>query len=232
MRLLFKLTTRSRHARALETIKSIQENCTSSNYSILCSVDKDDPSAVILFQEAKGVLFACGESKNKIYAINRDMDIAPYFDILVNVSDDQVFIKKGFDEIIREQFEGYYKGFDYHEDNLDQFLHFPDQNQGANCCTMSIMGRDYYNRDNFIYDPRFESLWSDIVAQEMAQIRGCYKYVNERIFDHLHPSFGQCAYDEQYRKTEDFAVRQRDYNTYLECKKEYDPTNIYTIRSI
>lgn len=229
MRLLFKLTTRSRHARALETIKSIQENCTSSNYSILCSVDKDDSSAVILFQEARGVLFACGESKNKIHAINRDMDIAPYFDILVNCSDDQVFIKNGFDEIIRRAF--------WHDKcsiriDLDRFLHFPDQNQGANCCTMSIMGRDYYNRDKFIYDPRFESLWSDIVAQEMAQIRGCYKYVNERIFDHLHPSFGQCAYDEQYRKTEDFAVRQRDYNTYLECKKEYDPANIYPIRSI
>lgn len=97
---------------------------------------------------------------------------------------------------------------------------------------MSIIGRTYYNRDNFIYHPEFESLWVDIVAQEEAQIRGCYKFVNQNIFLHLHPSFNDCAYDEQYRKTEDWHVRHRDYATYLRLKSEYDKDNRFPIRSI
>lgn len=221
LKILFKLTTRSRTERAQAAIDSITENCIGTNHFIAITIDDDDKNT---FDNLKRYdeLFT-GISKSKIDAINRDMEKIDYdWNILVNLSDDQLFIRKGFDDIIRNAFS----------DNLDQFIHFPDQNQGENCCTMSIIGRDYYNRDKFIYDPRFESLWSDIVEQEKAQIRNCYKFVNERIFDHIHPSFGQVPYDEQYRRTEDIQVRQRDYNTYLIVKKEYDPTNIYPIRSL
>jgi hypothetical protein len=165
-----------------------------------------------------------GNSKNKIDAINRDVNEFTTlcdWDIIVNMSDDMIFTVKGFDDIIRRYF-----------DNLDQVLHFPDQNQGQNCMTMSILGREYYNRDKFIYHPEFESLWVDIVAQEEAQIRGCYKFVNQNIFIHLHPSFGQAHYDAQYQKTEEWGVRQRDYTTYLFLKHVYDKENRFPIRSI
>jgi hypothetical protein len=172
-----------------------------------------------------------GTSKNKIDAINRDVnEFLGLYDasIIINFSDDMVFHVKGFDNIIHEGFNNRITGVA----NLDQALHFPDQHQGENCMSLSILGRDYYNRDKFIYNPEFESLWVDIVAQEEAQIRGCYRFINQNIFLHLHPSFGDCYYDEQYRKTEEWGVRQRDYATYLRLKQVYDKDNIFPIRSI
>lgn len=224
MKILFKYTTRSRRSNFLRGIDSIVNNLNNKeDYHILISVDKDDATMFPLPVLDCKHTFVVGESKNKIDAINRDLNEFNYdWDILVNMSDDMVFTEKGFDDDIRKEF------FEYN----DQCVHFPDQNQGANCMTMSILGKDYYLRDNFIYHPEFESLWVDIVAQEEAQIRGCYKFVDKKIFLHLHPSFGQGHYDEQYKATEDWGVRQRDYATYLRLKSEYDKDNQFPIRSI
>lgn len=232
MKILFKYTTRSRRSNFLRGYDSIIKNVTSNDYHVLISVDKDDACMFPLPVLQGNHTYAVGESKNKINAINRDVNEFDYdWDILVNMSDDMCFIQAGFDDVIRYSFK---------EDNgtdmmlycLDQCIHFPDQHQGENCMTMSIMGRTYYNRDKEIYKSAFESLWVDIVAQEEAQIRGCYKFVNQKIFLHLHPSFGDCGYDNQYLKTEDWGVRQRDYATYLRLKSEYDKGNRFPIRNI
>lgn len=238
MKILFNYASRSRPENFRRGVESIVNNCV-GDYEILAIVDANDERLREYNFDNCTVLN--GISKNKIDAINRGRDYILKSDaqIIVNMSDDMVFTKKGFDDIIRYPFQDNTDlskmcddgGFEYY-DNLDQCLHFPDQNQGSNCMTMSIMGIDYYKRDNFIYDPQFESLWCDIVAQEVAQLRGCYKFVNERIFDHLHPSFGQSHYDKQYRATEDWQVRQRDYQTYIKLKSIYDPTNHFPIRSI
>jgi len=229
MKILFKYTTRSRRSNFLRGYDSIINNVKSQDYHVLISVDKDDASMFPLPVLQGNHTFVVGESKNKISAINRDVNEFDYdWDIIVNMSDDMVFIQAGFDEVIRHNFLNRIT----EQIELDKVLHFPDQHQGSNCMTMSILGRDYYNRDKFIYHPEFESLWVDIVAQAEAQIRGCYKFVNQNIFVHLHPSFGDCNYDEQYRQTEDWGVRQRDYATYLRLKSEYDKDNSFPIRSI
>ena len=235
MKILFKITTRSRPENFLRCLKSILDNVEGDEYRIYVSVDANDLSMSNKFLEDvfslnENIFISVGESKNKINAINRDIRFDYDWDILVNVSDDMVFTKKGFDNDIRKAFstECFIVGYNA----LDKVVHFPDQYQRENCMTMSIIGRDYYNRDGWIYNPKFESLWCDVVAQEVAQIRGCYKYVDKDIFVHLHPSLGLAPYDELAMKTEAFDVRMRDYNTYLELKKEYDPNNIFPIRSI
>ena len=236
MKILYNYTTRSRFQNFQRGLRSIIDNSIDGNYHVLVSIDADDTTMnnvdvlTYLASEPK-VSVRVGTSKSKIDAINRDVnDFLELFDadIIVNFSDDMIFHVKNFDDIIREAFKNRITGVP----NLDQALHFPDQHQGENCMSLSILGRDYYNRDNVIYNPEFESLWVDIVAQEEAQIRGCYKFVNQNIFLHLHPSFNDCAYDEQYKKTEDWGVRQRDYATYLRLKQVYDKDNRFPIRSI
>jgi len=227
MKILFKYATRSRPALFKRGMESIINNVASDNYHIVVSIDSDDQTMLSADLDYPNTTIFAGLSKNKIDAINRDMNYVKDWDIVVNMSDDMVFTQKGFDDIIRVELDK----------NLDQCLHFPDQYQGANCMTMSIMGRTYYERDNFIYNPVFESLWCDVVAQEIAQIRGCYKFVNKHFITHLHPSLGLAPYDEQAKKTEGtredgWAIRKRDYDRYLELKKEYDPTNIFPIRQL
>jgi len=127
-----------------------------------------------------------------------------WWDVLINVSDDQVFVSKDFDlDIVNNM-----------DNDTDMFLHFPDGNQG-DLATMSIIGRKYYLRDRYIYHPNYESVYCDNEAQDVAKLRDCYKLVNKHIFNHEHPAWGKGPSDAQYQKTEHPATYQADYNTYL-----------------
>lgn len=192
MKILFKLTTRGRPELAIRCINSIADNINNAfDFHVLMSVDNDDKSynwPKIMSIEFDWLTIMSGESKSKIDAINRDVNEFDYdWDILVNVSDDHVFIKKGFDEDIRKAFTFVLttmSGNTIHT-NLDRFIHFPDGNR-TDICTMSIMGRDYYNRDKRIYYNGYKSICCDDDATAEAKLRGCYKFVNTQISIHDH----------------------------------------------
>ena len=214
MKFLFKLTTRSRPQRAIKALESIYANITTDNFQILITLDSDDPTTPEIFEWSAGkfdkITIGLGTSLNKIDAINRDLNnLLIKWDVLVNVSDDQVFIKQGFDEVIVQSLNG----------NLDLFLHFPDGNQ-KDLATMSIMGYDYYMRDKYIYHPSYQSVYCDNEAQDVAKLRGCYKYVNEDILVHEHPAWGKAQYDYQYAKTEHPTIYMQDEANYKKRKNE------------
>ena len=100
--ILFNYTTRSRPANFFRGLRSIENNCTTP-YKVLVSIDEDDytmnnEDVKRMLLNFKNIVLCIGTSKNKIDAINRDMDLVEqWWDVLVNVSDDQVFIKKDFD---------------------------------------------------------------------------------------------------------------------------------------
>ena len=207
MKLFFKCTSRSRPYRMKHTINSIVSNISNdADYFIQLSLDEDDEQLSEYFKIISPIHEKIiGSSKNKIDAINRDMDLVDqWWDILINVSDDQVFIKKDFDlDIVNNM-----------GNDGDMFLHFPDGNQG-DLATMSIIGRKYYLRDGYIYNPNYESVYCDNEAQDVAKLRNCYKLVNTHIFNHEHPAWGKGQTDEQYKKNEHFLVYEKDRQTYI-----------------
>ncbi len=219
LKILFKYTTRSRRSNFLRGIDSIIDNLSDKeNCHIYTTFDVDDDKMRPLPEIKGNHTYIAGTSKSKIDAINRDMDfINSQYDwqIIINMSDDMVFIQKGFDDIIRKEFT------DGNLTNLDQYIHFNDGNQKANVSTMHIVGRDYYNRDNYIYNPEYKSLWCDVENDIVAKLRGCYKYVgdNVRLFSHLHPSFGLAPNDEQYMKTEHRDMWIADEQTFNKRKQ-------------
>ena len=211
MKLLFKLTTRSRPQRAIKTLESIFNNVTTDNFHILISLDHDDLTTTAIYDWCDNkfdkITIASGTSKNKIDAINRDLNnFLVKWDVLLNVSDDQVFIKKGFDKIVIDALNG----------NLDQFLHFPDGNRN-DLATMSIIGFNYYQRDKFVYHPSYQSVYCDNEAQEVAVIRGCYKFINDNILSHEHPAYSKGTYDSLYSKNDRFY--NDDESNYIKRKK-------------
>lgn len=215
LRILFHLPTRSRPEKARAAIQNIIDNCEDWNYLILVSLDLDDPAmADFKFNHPK-VLLHYGTSKNKIHACNRSIHLIKDWDILVATSDDMQFQVKGFDNVIREAFPYVYGGYD-----LEQFIHFSDGNQGANVCTLSIVGSSYFNHDNYVYHPDYESLWADVEATEVAKKRNCYKYMGDDkiIFRHLHPAWGLAPQDEQYRRQDNVTQSEKDKQTYLRRK--------------
>jgi len=205
MKILFKYTTRSRPELFERGLKSIIDNCFSDQYKILVTVDENDATMFKYWNDPR-ITTIIGESKNKVDAINRDVNEFIYdWDVLVNMSDDMIFTQKGFDNIIRESFE-----------NTDQCIHFPDGSTGDRLISMSILGRDYYKRFNYIYNPEYISLYCDNETMDVAKILGRYKFVNETIFLHLHPAHGNALNDNQYRYTESF--HPIDKATYLKRK--------------
>jgi hypothetical protein len=210
--ILFKYTSRSRPDLFYRGLVSIINNCVSPNYLVLCSLDDNDPTLDQYLEYIKSlenpkISVVLGSSKNKIDAINRDLNYyEKSWDILINMSDDMVFVERGFDNIIRNAFDS----------NLDQFIHFNDGNQRSNLCSMTIEGKEYYRRFNYIYHPSYISLWCDVEAQEVAKLLGKYKYMGDSVvlFKHLHPAFGLAQMDSQYSITESQSLWSADHVTF------------------
>jgi hypothetical protein len=202
MVILYKLTSRSRPANMYRAYRSVADYANIS-WQMILSVDADD-DATMHSEELKAiqrdsrVTVKFGLSKNKIDAINRDVPTDGW-DILVNLSDDQIFTKRGFDEVIAQC-------------GKDEFLHLPDGHVNELLPTMSIMGYDYYKRFNYIYHPDYVSLWCDNEAMDVAKQLGCYKYLNDLVFEHLHPAWGKAPIDAQLLHTQKFY--RQDERTY------------------
>jgi hypothetical protein len=152
------------------------------------------------------IIIKYGYSKSKIDAINRDVNEVKEkfdFDILVNFSDDMEFIKHSFDEVIRDKFYVHYQ-------NLDGNIYFNDGFTGDRISTMSIIGRKYYDRFNYIYHPSYFSLWCDNEYTELAKMNQKLMYFNENIYRHNHPANVGGFMDEQLIKTESFSEADRN----------------------
>jgi hypothetical protein len=123
-----------------------------------------------------------GPDQGKIGAINRDMEKAGDWQILVNFSDDMVFKVSGWDKILRQKVSSVWG------DSTDFFAHFNDGYIGDALATMSIIGREYYERDGYIYHPSYKSFSCDAEAYYVAIARGRHHYFDDVIFKHEHPS--------------------------------------------
>ena len=204
--ILYKLTSRSRPANMYRAYRSVHDYANIS-WQMVLSVDADD-DATMRSEELKAiqrdswVTVKFGLSKSKIDAINRDVPTDGW-DILVNLSDDQIFTKRGFDEVIAQC-------------GKDEFLHLPDGHVNELLPTMSVMGYDYYKRFGYIYHPDYASLWCDNEAMDVAKKLGCYKYVNELVFDHLHPAWTGEKPDAQLLHTQ--SLYRRDERVYIKRK--------------
>lgn len=200
--ILMKVTSRDRPDQLLETVRqyiSLANNVKGMVW--LFSFDEDCECSTLAFmgklksvfpENYQRVLIVIGSSKSKIHAINRDIkymydnfkhcfygrDIVNEWDILLNISDDQRPILEGYDDIIRRTMP----------DDLDASLWFSDGQPRIN--TQEIIGRAYYERFGYIYNPEYKSLFCDNEATEVAAILGKQIKSNQQIVKHYHPAWG------------------------------------------
>jgi hypothetical protein len=215
-KILFKYASRSRNYKFFSGLENIIQNLGDlNNFCILISLDVDDatmnnPDTIKKLTEyvqkyPQRIIIKYGYSKSKIDAINRDVNEVKEkfdFDILVNFSDDMEFIKHSFDEVIRDKFYVHYQ-------NLDGNIYFNDGFVGDRISTMSIIGRKYYDRFNYIYHPSYVSLWCYNEYTELARMNEKLMYFNENIYRHNHPANVGGFIDEQLVKTESFSEADR-----------------------
>jgi hypothetical protein len=206
--ILFKLATRGRPDQFKQCINNLFNNISEDGkHVILVSADVDDDSMhgnhIHNFCLNKNILLNFAKNKTKISAINNDINLIPGWDILVNLSDDQRFNRYEFDNIIRNDFGMLCPDY-------DGLIHYPDRNNPS-VMTMSVIGKKYYERDNYIYNPEYYSTHCDAEAKDVARIRKKLFESSFHIFDHLHPNYTHGA------KMDETYIRNAKYETFDEA---------------
>lgn len=216
--ILFKYPSRGRRQRFLDGMHSIITNLADSeNYQILVTADEGDAEmdfTGVDFPKYKNTTIYYGKSDSKIHAINKDMEFADEWDIIVNHADDMRWLYYGFDNLIRQQFA---------DGDLDKLIHIPDQDAGKELQTMYIAGRTYYERFGFIYNPVYESLFCDNEVHEIAVQLGKYHYVDYNgILAHLNPAYGHLEKDDLF-----ISQQQTGWSKDMQTFNERKANNFY-----
>jgi len=189
MKLLIKFPTRNRKNKFFKVLKQYQNLCEDfDNTFFLITLDNDDetmkPSEVSdIFGTFKNIKVVYGNSDSKIHAINRDIELVDEWDIVLLASDDMTPKVKGYDNIIRNRMKEYYP-------DTDGILWFNDGHQGNQLNTLSILGKKYYDRFGYIYQPEYKSVWSDNEFMLVGNLLGKQTYMDEVIIEHEHPDWG------------------------------------------
>ena len=212
MKLLIKFPTRNRPNKFLKTLVRYIDYLDDKTTKIVVTCDNDDVTMkddyikeVILNYD--NVELLSGNHKSKIEAVNADLDKFD-FDIVLLASDDMIPMVKGYDTIIKNKMMEHYP-------DTDGVLWFNDGYQGNKLNTLSIMGKKYYDRFNYIYSPDYLSVWCDNEFMDVANILNKQTYFDEVIIKHEHPDWG-------------FGGRD-DIHT-LNLKHEYHDRMVYTGR--
>lgn len=124
-----------------------------------------------------------GKSKTKVEAINTDLDKHTDWDIVVLASDDMIPQVKGYDDIIIENMNRHFA-------DTDGILFFNDGFKKNELNTLCILGKKYYDRFGYIYQPEYKSVWCDNEFMDVGNILGKQVYIDNVIIKHEHPDWG------------------------------------------
>lgn len=195
MNLLIKFPTRNRPNKFLNTLVRYINYLDDKTTKIVVTCDNDDLSMkddyikeVILNYDNVEIKF--DNHNSKIEAVNSGLDTLD-FDIVLLASDDMIPIVKGYDTIIKDKMREFYP-------DTDGVLWFNDGYQGNRLNTLSIMGKKYYDRFNYIYSPDYLSVWCDNEFMDVANILNKQTYFDEVIIKHEHPDWGFGNRDETH----------------------------------
>ena len=204
-KLLIKYPTRSRPDKFRKAIKNIQDTIQTLDYTILVTIDSDDQTMLPLMEEhwASNIIFKVIKPVSKIYAVNAEMPMTGW-DWCLLMSDDMRFIKTGWDQVMIRNIKQTWG------DSLDWFYHCDDGYQGIRLATMSIFGREYYERFYWIYAPCYHSLSCDAEAMYTAMILKRWKFFPEKLVAHEHPANNKTKSDPLYAKNDSFAKQDAE----------------------
>jgi len=199
-KLLIKFPTRGRVDKFFNTLDKYYELLSGKcNVEFLITCDIDDISmnnstVKDRFKKYNNLEVEYGNSKTKIEAINAGV-MQRDFQIVLLASDDMIPVVKGYDAIIIESMCISFPDF-------DGVVWFNDGVQQDRLNTLCILGRAYYNRFNYIYNPEYKSLWCDMEFTQVGNKLGKQKYFNQVIIKHDHHSVTNQGFDETYSQNE------------------------------
>tara|TARA_R110002126_G_scaffold1909_5_gene11428 strand:- start:22516 stop:23175 length:660 start_codon:yes stop_codon:yes gene_type:complete len=218
MKLLIKFPTRNRVPKFLKTLSKYVRYIENKDTRILVTCDNDDETMQQEFvkdaiDQYDNVEVCYGNNKSKIDAINADLE-GVNFDIVLLASDDMIPMEKGFDNIIIDKMKNYYP-------DTDGVLWFNDGYQGDKLNTLCILGKKYYDRFGYIYNPEYISVWSDNEFMDVGNLLNKQTYFSDIIIKHEHPDWGFGNRDEIHSLNSKYEAHDRGiYNKRKEINFE------------
>ena len=209
MKLLIQFNTRSRPEKFLKVLKQYYDlSHDKENLFINVSCDIDDitmNNEKIKNELSKyyNVRIVFNDNRSKIESVNCGFSDLSY-DIILLASDDMIPEIYGYDNIIRDEMK---KNFP----DTDGILWFNDGNQGNRLNTLCILGKKYYDRFGYIYNPEYKSLWADNEFTVVGRILNKQIYLNQVIIRHKHHSVDtNNKFDELYQRNDTYHDEDRD----------------------
>lgn len=204
LKLLIKFPTRSRPEKFFNVLDSYYGLMLTDNFQFVITCDSSDltmnnSTVRERFTRYTNLIVHYGDSKSKIEAVNKDI-VGYDFDILLLASDDMVPIVRGYDAYIKHVYKNVLRG------DTDYVAWFNDGFQGRNLNTLSIMGRKFYDRYSYIYNPVYKSLFCDLEFTDVIKQLGRFVYFEDVIIKHAQYSI----------------VNEAPDNLYIENNKFYD----------
>jgi hypothetical protein len=205
--ILIKFPSRSRPEKLLNTLSLYRKLASDlSQIKFLITLDSDDPTVTPeLIEKLQPANVIVGISGSKIKAVNRDMDQAGDFDILLLASDDMIPKICNYDLIIRSKMNELYP-------DTDGVLWFNDGYQKDKLNTLSIMGRKYYERFGYIYHPAYTTAYCDNEFMIVANRLGKQTYIDMVIIKHEHPTITGVGNDALYIENDKYYLK--DYQVF------------------
>jgi len=209
LKLLIKFPTRSRPEKFFIRLDEYYFMLRSENFEFIVSCDNDDET--MNNDEVKGRLdsypnlrYFFSENASKVSAINNNME-GVEFDILLLASDDMQPIQAGYDVIIKEKMLENFP-------DMDGVLWFNDGFQGEKLNTLSIIGKKYYDRFGYIYNPEYQSLYCDTEFTAASLMNRKVKYFDMELIKHVQYSNVNENPDDLYIRNN--KLEKIDYETY------------------
>ena len=217
MKILVKFPTRGR-SHFTRVLQRYQETRTTNDVHFLITIDKDDQVMNSAMQlnlislwgnQTTQVIDPCGKIGAINYGVKEFYDTFQY-DIIVLASDDMNPNITGWDQRIIDDMTRLYP-------DTDGVLWYNDGHVGRQLNTMCILGKKYFDRFGYIYQPDYKALWCDNEFMDVAEMLGKMTYSDDVIFEHQHPMWTTNQQD--YLNVRDNGYYQTDKSIY-EARKQ------------
>lgn len=183
LKLLIKFPTRNRPDKFFNVLDRYYHLLRGGNYEFVISCDIDDKSmnnntVISRLKSYENLEYYFDNNKSKIEAVNNNIK-DKNFDVLLLASDDMLPVVEGYDVFIRDVYSNYKEG------STDFVLWLNDGFQGKNLNTLSIMGKQFYDRFNYIYHPDYKSLFCDTEFTHVITQTGKFVYMDKVLIKHI-----------------------------------------------
>jgi hypothetical protein len=208
--MLISIATRGRPQQFFRNLNNLYKHLSYDiPYRILISCDIDDESmnnATVIkrLESYPSLEFNFGANKNKIEACNRNIG-ENEFDILLAMHDDMQVVVKGFDKIIVDTMTAMFPDF-------DGVLNLNDGYVGAQCNTIPVVGRKFYDRFGYLYNPEYSALVANLELTYVSKILKKECVVDQVLIRHNHPAWNAGSHDDIYKRSADYY--DQDFQTF------------------